>query len=114
VPASEEVPNWLDYAFTVMVAAYPTVGALVASRRPTNAVGWLLCAVGLAVAVETFTDEYAHYADALSMAGAEAAAFLYGINPGIILAIFVPLVFPDGRLPPLAAGARWFGSSAQA
>jgi len=90
-------------AFTVMVAAYAAVGALVASRRPGNAVGWLLCAVGLAQAVERFTDTYRHYAEATDLAGAEAAAFLYGINPGVLLAIFVPLVFPDGRLP----SRRW-------
>ena len=106
-PASVDYPNWLEYAltvtFTVMVAAYPTVGALVASRRPSNAVGWLLCAVGLAIAVEWFTDAYRHYAEAMDLAGAEAASFLYAINPSVMLAIFVPLVFPDGRLP----SRRW-------
>jgi hypothetical protein len=106
-PASVDGPNWLDYglhyAFTVMVAAYLTVGGLVASRRPSNAVGWLLCAVGLATAVESFTDAYRHYADAMDLAGAKAADFLYAINPGVLLAIFVPLVFPDGRLP----SRRW-------
>jgi len=86
-----------------MVASYLTVGALVASRRPRNVVGWLLCVVGLATAVETFTDEYANYADAMGLAGAKAAAFLFGVNPGVLLAIFVPLVFPDGRLP----SRRW-------
>jgi hypothetical protein len=86
-----------------MVAAYPTVGVLVAPRHPSNAVGWLLCVVGLAIAVETFTDKYAPYADAIGLAGAEAAAFLNSINPGVLLAIFVPLLFPDGRLP----SRRW-------
>src|SRR5215217_5768140 len=106
-PASVDGTNWLSYAitmaFTVMIAAYATVGALVASRRPSNAVGWLLCAVGLATAVEAFTDTYRHYAEAMDLAGAKAADFLYGINPGVLLAIFVPLVFPDGRLP----SRRW-------
>jgi hypothetical protein len=102
-PATVDGVNWLDYGFTLLVAAYLTVGALVASRRPRNAVSWLLCAVGLATAVETFTDKYAPYADAMDLAGAKAAAFLYGINPGILLAIFVPLLFPDGRLP----SRRW-------
>ena len=106
-PASEDGSNLLDYALTiafpVMVAAYATVGALVASRRPRNAVGWLLCTVGLATAVEAFTDTYRHYAEAMDLAGAKAADFLYGINPGVLLAIFVLLVFPDGRLP----SRRW-------
>jgi hypothetical protein len=103
VPGSVDDPAWLEYAITAMFATYPTVGAVVASRRPTNAVGWLLCVVGLATAVANFTDVYAHYADDMALAGAEAAAFLSGINPGIAVAIFVPLVFPDGRLP----SRRW-------
>src|SRR5215207_2500455 len=98
-PASEAGSHWLDsaltIAFPVMFAAYATVGALVASRRPSNAVGWLLCAVGLATAVGAFTDTYRHYAGAMDLVGAEAAVFLYGINPGALLAIFVPLVFPN-------------------
>jgi hypothetical protein len=102
VPGSVD-PAWLEYAFMAMFATYPTVGAVVASRRPTNAVGWLLCVVGLATAVANFTDVYAHYADDRALAGAEAAAFVSGINPGIAVAIFVPLVFPDGRLP----SRRW-------
>ena len=102
-PASVDDPIWLVYALIAMGAAYPTVGALIASRRPSNAVGWLLCAVGLAQAVDAFTETYRHYAEAMDLAGAEAAAFLYGINPSLFLAIFVPLVFPDGRLP----SRRW-------
>jgi hypothetical protein len=35
----------------VLLLAYGTVGALVASRRPGNAIGWIFCAVGLALAV---------------------------------------------------------------
>jgi hypothetical protein len=103
VPGSVDDPAWLEYAITAMFATYPTVGAVVASRRRTNAVGWLLCVVGLATAVANFTDVYAHYADDMALAGAEAAAFLSGINPGIAVAIFVPLVFPDGQLP----SCRW-------
>jgi hypothetical protein len=76
VPGSVDSPTWLESAFTAMFATYPTVGAVVASRRPTNAVGWLLCAGGLATALERFTEEYTHYADAMALAGAEAAALL--------------------------------------
>ena len=102
-PALEEFPLLLELLFVVGFAAYPTVGALVASRRPKNAVGWLLCCVGLAIAVSVFTEAYATYARTVSLPGAEAAAFLTNINPGVILAIFVVLLFPDGRLP----SRRW-------
>ena|SRR5215212_10637403 len=77
-PTSANGSNWLDYGIAMMVASYLTVGALVASRRPSNAVGWLLCAVGLATAVQNFTDKYAPYAKAMDLAGAEEAAFLNG------------------------------------
>jgi len=49
--ASVDGSNWLDYwigfGIAVVGASYLTVGALVASRRPSNAVGWVLSFVGL-------------------------------------------------------------------
>jgi hypothetical protein len=103
---SEDIPFWLVYLLAIGFAAYPTVGALVASRRPKNAVGWLLCVVGLAISSSIFLDEYASYAQSLrsdSLPGAEVAAVLSTINPGPLLAIFVLLLFPDGQLP----SRRW-------
>jgi hypothetical protein len=41
---------------------YPTVGALIASRRPRNPIGWLFCLVGLMVIVLSFATAYATYA----------------------------------------------------
>ena len=39
-----------------------TVGAIVASRRPENPVGWLLCLFGVAVSTSSFASQYAIYA----------------------------------------------------
>jgi two-component system, NarL family, sensor kinase len=39
-----------------------TVGTIVASRRPENPVGWLLCMSGVAVGASTFVSQYAIYA----------------------------------------------------
>ena len=50
---------WLGNTTIVMDA---TVGALVASRRPENPVGWLLCFSGLGVSTSTFSFQYAIYA----------------------------------------------------
>ena len=101
-PNPDGFPFWLLVLLAVGFAAYPTVGALVASRRPKNIIGWLLCVVGLAITSSIFTEEYASYAQQMkpgSLPGAEVATYLSNINPGVFLAIFVPLLFPDGRLP---------------
>jgi hypothetical protein len=103
---SDDIPLWLASLVAIGFAAYPTVGALVASRRPENAVGWLLCVVGLAITSSIFLDEYASYAQQMQptpLPGAGVATFLSTINPGPLLAIFILLLFPDGRLP----SRRW-------
>lgn len=105
-PPSEEVTFWLGFLAAGTLSAYPLVGAVVASRRPRNVVGWLLCTVGLAIALLVFTTSYGPYARAVHpgfLPGAEIAAFLSSINPVYVLAGFVFLFFPDGRLP----SRRW-------
>ncbi len=105
-PSSEDYRSWLLILLAVGYAAYPTVGALVASRRPDNAIGWLLCAVGLSITSSIFTEQYVGYAQQMqpgSLPGAEVAVYLLKKNPGVAFAIFVPLLFPDGRLP----SRRW-------
>src|SRR5215204_6112999 len=51
---------WLDNTLNAMF--YPTVSAIVASRRPENPVGWLLCLYGLVISIGYFCAEYAIYA----------------------------------------------------
>jgi two-component system NarL family sensor kinase len=36
--------HWVES--TLLGVGFPTVGAIIASRRPHNPIGWLLCAVG--------------------------------------------------------------------
>ena len=45
----------------VIAASFSTVGAMVASRRPKNPIGWIMCAGGLGVALGSLTDAYAIY-----------------------------------------------------
>jgi hypothetical protein len=42
----------VSIAFLVLVP----VGALIASRHPGNAIGWILCTIGLLVVVQFFAD----------------------------------------------------------
>jgi hypothetical protein len=96
---------WFGNTFVVIDA---TVGAIVASRRPENPVGWLLCLSGVAVGASTFISQYAIYA-LLDQPGAlpagEAAAWIASWSLPIIIGLQVSylVLFPTGRLP----SRRW-------
>jgi hypothetical protein len=66
-------------SFMLPFVAFATVGALVASRRPENPIGWILCAVGLSNLLWAFASKYAIYALITregSLPGAEVTAWL--------------------------------------
>jgi hypothetical protein len=93
------------------------VGALIASRRPENPVGWLLCLIGFSQGLDTFVTAYAIYGldeEPGSLPLAAEAAWMSGWDfaPGITaLLIWLPLVFPAGRLlSPLWRIAVWLGA----
>ena len=84
-------------------ATYATVGAIVASRRPENTIGWLFCALGVVVAFEFFGTEYVTHAyiiapGSLPVPHWVALATLASTELSIPLAIFVFFLFPYGRL----------------
>ena len=85
-----------------------TVGAIVASRRPENPVGWLLCLSGLAVSVGHFSSQYAIYALLAQPGSLPAGEALAWIASWVLpiyagLPVFYLLLFPTGRLP----SRRW-------
>ena len=45
----------------LVILSFATVGALVASRRPRSAIGWILCVVGLSMGTSFFAQGYADY-----------------------------------------------------
>ncbi len=82
--------------------AFPTLGVLVAWRRPENAIGWLVSALGLTLAILSISKAYALFV--LSIApvpfpGGVAMAWLSGWLFWIVLAIvgLVTLLFPTGQ-----------------
>ena len=97
------------YAFlAVAVLAYAVTGGLIARRLPGNAIGWLLCLIGLSLAASMLTEQYAVYGLATAP-GSLPAARLAGSLSSVtaLLAVFplffLVLLFPDGRLP----SRRW-------
>jgi hypothetical protein len=89
------------------------VGALIASHRPENPIGWLFLAAALFYGIEIAGEEYAIYAlftnpGSLPL-GAELAwltEWIWAPGYGIIL-VFLPLLFPDGHPP--SRRWRWVG-----
>jgi len=97
--------------------AFPLVGALVASRRPRNWVGWILLADGLLWTFGSVLDSYRIY----GLARPGSVPFQVAVHalsqwlwvPAVgLFAVYLILLFPDGRLPswrwrPLA----WFSGA---
>jgi hypothetical protein len=97
---------WLENALSAVL--YSTVGAIVASRRAENPVGWLFCLLGLAFSIGHSSSQYAIYTQLtqpdLLPAGQALAWISSWILPPIIgLQVFSFLLFPTGRLP----SRRW-------
>jgi hypothetical protein len=85
--------------------SFSVVGALIASHRPENPIGWIFLAEGFCYGLLSAGDEYAIYAlltnsGALPL-GAEASWLGQWIwAPGLGLSlVFLPLLFPDGHPP---------------
>src|SRR5215211_684072 len=102
--------TWLDN--TLNAVCFSTVGAFVASRRPENLVGWLLCLFALSESIQLFGGEYAIYAllaHPNSLPAGEAMAWIVSWTLPIIigLSVFYILLFPTGRLP--SRRWRWVG-----
>jgi hypothetical protein len=59
-PHTHTFDSWLSS--TLNAVFYSSVGAIVASRRPENLVGWLLCLWALSESISHFSAQYAIYA----------------------------------------------------
>ena len=86
----------------VLSLAFPTVGALIASRLPTNPIGWIFCGMGVLYGAGRFTSAYADYAlvENFAFPGGEYVAWLSTCVwfAGLTLGVFLILLFPDGQL----------------
>jgi hypothetical protein len=92
-------------SLAIIAVTFSVVGALVASHRPENTIGWIFLAVGFLYGLLSTADEYAIYALLTNPGslpwGAEASwlgQWVWAPGLGLIL-VFLPLLFPDGHPP---------------
>ena len=108
-------PTDLWVFFTLLWGA--VIGALILSRYPSHPVGWLFIVVALCFGASMFSSGYALEAIVFNpdtLPGGEVAAWLtFWLElPGVAaLALFLPLLFPDGHLPsPRWRPVAWLGA----
>jgi hypothetical protein len=97
--------------------AFPLVGALIASRRPENPIGWICLAVGLIWMIMLISTPYARYGLVVEPGSIPFPAAIGSLGewlwtPAVgLLGIYLILLFPDGRLPSRRWRAlAWFSS----
>src|SRR5260370_36984637 len=93
-----------DIFNALVLLAFATVGALIASRRPQNPIGWIFCISTLLWGLGVLMQEYAVYA-LLTVPGSLPAGAVLEVFGGwasgmgwFLLLTFLLLLFPDGHL----------------
>jgi len=100
---------WNNVLLPVLILAFSTVGALIASYRPENAIGWLFLSGAFVWIGGELTLEYGVYAlitDPGALPAGAWAGWFGALARGLgwfLLVSFLLLLFPTGRLP----SPRW-------
>ena len=95
--------------FVVPFLAFPLVGALIASRRPKNPIGWMCLGAGIFWMLATMTGPYAVYGIVARPGSVPFPAAIGSLTEWLwtpalgLLGTYLILLFPDGRLP----SRRW-------
>src|SRR5689334_5864468 len=108
-------------AISLALFTFSVVGALVASRHPANAIGWLLLAVAFLWALDTTLEGYAMYGLRLHPGSLPAPEYANALDDWLwVLSIgtmgtFLFLLFPDGRsLGRIWTAVGWVAAGAMA
>jgi hypothetical protein len=94
--------------FLLALVSAPTVGAVLATRRPRHPVGWLLLSLGVSIGLSGFLDGYAPYGLLARPGSLPAARWPAIYSPAVTVAgiaclAFMLLLTPTGSLP----SPRW-------
>src|SRR3712207_676370 len=105
-PTTDALGDLLIYAIFL---TFPIVGALIASRRPRNPIGWICLTAGFFWMLSAFMEGGGAYWQAAAPGSVpylvviDALSLWMWIPPVGLLGIYLILLFPDGRLP----SRRW-------
>jgi signal transduction histidine kinase len=109
--------NWrtvhsLSDAHTIEIVipiSFAVVGGLIASRQPTNPIGWLFLLAGIVSGIPGLIDEYARYGPVTGPGAVPGGIWLVWLGSWIISLVYpagaaalILLLFPTGRFVP-----RW-------
>jgi len=89
---------------------FAMMGALIIARRPRNVIGWLMACAALTLVLGGTGDMYASWVmtthgrpDVLAVVAAWLQSWYWFVLLGVVF-VYLPLLFPDGRLP----SRRWW------
>ena len=103
-----------DEALGMMMIGYVVVGAVIASRHPRNAVGWILIGIALSFAIQGLCEVYVADGSSGYLVAAVVAGWVWYVW-FMLVAVFLPLLFPSGRLlSPLWRPVVWIALAALA
>ena len=90
--------------FLLPFLAFPLVGALIASRRPENPIGWICLAVGFFWMLNSMTSAYGVYGMVANPGSVPLAAQVGSLGEWLwvpaagLVGSYLILLFPDGKL----------------
>jgi signal transduction histidine kinase len=103
-------PGDVNAGSVTISAGFAVVGGLIASRRPSHTIGWLMLFIASTQAIVEFAGAYAHHAIVTHPGSLPAGDVFAWLNdwmwmPGFGVDLtFMFLLFPTGRLP----SRRWW------